>query len=230
MIINGGEVLSTTAGPGNGGDVVIMADNLSLTAGGSITVGSTDTGDAGSIRITVADTFRSEQSSIATESARANGGDITLKAPKVFLIDSTVTAEAMGLEQGTSHGGNIIVQGEQVVFNRSRIQANAFGGSGGNIRIDATEVYLASPDTILDASSELGLSGTVEIASPVVDFGGAVTPLTSTFDAAATLLSNHCAVRLREERRASFIVQGRDRITVRPEGLLPSPPMPLRFP
>ncbi|PON12712.1 hypothetical protein C2W62_38180 [Candidatus Entotheonella serta] len=258
IFINGGQVLSTTAGPDSGGDVriqteglaltaggliavasssvgdagsvQIMANNLSLTTGGAITVGSTDTGNAGSIRITVADTFRSDQGAITTESARAQGGDITLKARNVFLLDSVVTAEAMGLEPGTSDGGNIVVQGGQVVFNRSCIQANAFGGSGGNIQIAATDVYLASPDTVLDASSELGLAGTVEIASPVVDLAGALTPLTSTFDTASALLHNHCAVHQREERRASFIVQGRDRITIAPDGILPSILMPLRFP
>lgn len=215
---------------GDAGSVQITADNVSLTTGGSITVGSTDTGDAGRIHITVTDTLRSDNGAITTESARARGGDITLEAQNVFLLDSTVTAEAMGLEPGTSDGGNITVQGQQVVFNQSCIQANAFGGSGGNIQIMATDVYLASLDTVLDASSELGLSGSVDIASPVVELTGAVAPLTSTFDAAETLLHNHCAVHQREEKRASFIAQGRDRITIAPDGILPSSQMPMRFP
>lgn len=145
-------------------------------------------------------------------------------------MHSTVTAEAMGAAPGSSDRGNVTVQGEQVVFNQSRVQANAFGGSGGNIEIGATDVYLASVDTLLDASSALGLPGTVEIASPVADLTGVVTPLPATFDAAATLLRDHCAVRLREASSASFIVQGRDRITLAPDGMLPSPQTPPRHP
>ncbi len=223
MIINGGEVLSSTEGLGQGGEVLITTRDLFLNDGGSIAVGSTGQGDAGSIQITATHTLRSENSTMMTESDQARGGNITLEARQVFLLDSEVTAGAKGAEPGTSDGGNVIVQSEQVVFNRSVIQANAFGGSGGNIGIDATEVYLASPDTILNASSALGLPGTVEISSPVIDLTDAVAPLSSNFDAAATLLSSRCVVRPRGAKSLSLIVRGRDRVPAVPDGVLPSP-------
>ncbi len=222
VIVNGGEVLSTTRGAGHGGDVLITAHNIRLTDDGAIAVDSNDQGDAGRIQITATGVFHSENSAMTTESDEANGGDITLEAQRIFLLESAITAEAMGSEQGTSNGGNVTVIGEQVVLNQSVIQANAFGGAGGNIEIRAAGVYLASPDSRLDASSALDLSGTVEITSPVVDLTGAVVPLSSTFDVAATLLSSHCAARLQEVRGASLVARGRDSMPVAPDWVLPS--------
>jgi hypothetical protein len=126
---------------------------------------------------------------------------------------------------GAGDAGGILIGAFEirVVLNGSQVLANAFGGDGGNITISATEAFLASTDSRLDASSQLGLQGTVAIRSPVTEVSGALAPLSPAFSRAAGLLRDRCAERLRQGTMSSFIVRGRDGIPVEPDGLLPSP-------
>ena len=57
---------------------------------------------------------------------------------------------------------------QQTVLENSRINANAFAGSGGNIQI-TTQSLLVSPDSAITASSQFGIDGTVSINNPIVD-------------------------------------------------------------
>ena len=137
------------------------------------------------------------------------------------MQDSALTAEAMGETPGVSNGGNIMVNAAVVVLNHSEVRANAFGGSGGNIEIDATAAFLASPDSILDASSRLGLPGKVEVISPVTNLSEVVTPLTPTFDQDSPLSRDRCAARRWRGTVSSLIARGRDGMPAAPGGVLP---------
>ena len=127
-----------------------------------------DAGNAGDININAADTLRMKNSSITTEATYSDGGNIYIKAGyMVELIDSKITASVGGGPQTT--GGNITIDPEYVILNDSQIIANAYEGKGGNIRIIA-DVFLASPDSIVDASSALGIDGTVNIQAPITKY------------------------------------------------------------
>jgi large exoprotein involved in heme utilization and adhesion len=108
-----------------------------------------------------------------------------------------------------------------VVLNNSQIRADAFGGPGGNIDIFAN-VYLTS-DSVVSASSALGVPGTIEIQATVTDVSGGLVQLPEAVLQAATLLRASCAARLAEGKASSLVLAGRDGLPLEPSGLLPSP-------
>ena len=160
-------------------------------------------------------------SSITTEAKQADGGNIHVHAGyMVELIDSKITASVGGGPETV--GGNITIDPQYVILNDSQIIANAYEGKGGNIRIIA-DVFLASPDSIVDASSALGIDGTVDIRAPITNISGTLAPMQGNFLSTEALLRDRCIARIRGERISSFVVSGRDGLPIRPGSVLPSP-------
>jgi large exoprotein involved in heme utilization and adhesion len=112
-----------------------------------------------------------------------------------------------------------------VLLQNSQIVANAFAGQGGNIRIQAQQVFLADPASLVSASSALGINGQVNIQAPVTSISGAVAPLPQVFAQTAELLRSRCAERLREGAVSRFVLGGRDSVPLEPGSLLLSPPV-----
>jgi len=212
---------SGASGSGAGGDISLLARQLELTDGGFISARSSGAGNAGSINIDVSETFLSRNSSVSTEAKEADGGDIRIEARHmVHLIDSEITASVGGGPETV--GGNITIDPEYVVLNNSKIIANAYEGKGGNIRISA-DTFLADPDSVVSASSALGIHGTVDIRAPVINLSGILAPLPKGFLSAAELLREPCEARLKGGKYSSFVISGRDGLPIQPHGLLPSP-------
>ena len=82
---------------------------------------------------------------------------------------------------------------------------------------------MPDPVSIVDASSTVGISGTVNIQSPVQNVGGQLTPLTQQFSSAAALLAQRCAARVADGKFSTFVVAGREGLPVEPGGFLASP-------
>jgi large exoprotein involved in heme utilization and adhesion len=120
--------------------------------------------------------------------------------------------------------GNLTLEAPFVVADGSQIVANAFGGRGGNILINAG-VFLADPASLVSASSQLGLPGTVDIQAPVTSLSGTLAPLPQAFVNVAALLPARCAARLSGGQASSLVLGGRDGLPVEPGGVLPSPLM-----
>ena len=120
-------------------------------------------------------------------------------------------------------GGNITIDPQFVLLQNSQIVANAFAGQGGNIRIQAQRVFLADPASIVNASSDLGIDGVVNIQAPVTSISGAVAPLPQEFARLSELLRDRCAGRLREGRVSRLVLGGRDGVPSEPGSLLLSP-------
>ena len=215
-------LFTRTAGPGLGGDITVQAPRVELTEGATMSAESTGSGNAGNVTLTLGDTFVSTHGSIATRATQADGGNIQITAPTlVRLRDSAITAEVGG--GATTVGGNITIDPQFVLLQNSQIIANAFQGQGGNIRIQAQQVFLADPASQVSASSALGINGQVNIQAPVTSISGAVAPLPQTFAQTAELLRSRCAQRLREGTVSRFVVGGRDGVPLEPGDLLLSP-------
>jgi large exoprotein involved in heme utilization and adhesion len=73
---------------------------------------------------------------------------------------------------------------------------------------------------VIDASSELGIDGTVEIHYPDVDLASALTALPAAFLDAASLLRERCAARRGGERAGSFAVRSVGGVPAEPDGAL----------
>jgi filamentous hemagglutinin family protein len=213
---------AVSRGSGAGGNVEIRAHTLTLSDGATLSAESTGTGNAGNIIITVQDSFVSTQGRIITRAAQTDGGNIQITAPTlVRLRDSAITAEVGG--GATTVGGNITIDSQYVLLQNSQIVANAFEGKGGNINIQAQQALLRDPVSIVDASSDLGIDGEVNLQAPVTSLSGAVAPLPQALAPSAELLQSRCAERLREGTVSRFVLGGRDGVPLEPGSLLLSP-------
>lgn len=226
-----GSKVSTSAENARGGDILIDAQNVQLSNGTLISASSNapfsdfGEGNAGNITIHSGSTFVMQNSSVTTEASHASGGEIEIKAPDVGgmvrLINSRVSTSVGGVAD-KSDGGNITIDPQFVILQNSQIIAQAVAGAGGAIDITAG-VFLADPASIVDASSTLGISGTVNIESPVQNVGGRLTPLSQQFSSAAALLAQRCAARAADGKFSTFVVAGREGLPVEPGGFLASP-------
>jgi filamentous hemagglutinin family protein len=223
-ISDSGEISSSASGTGHGGSIDINVTNLNMTSGAVISSASTGTGDAGNINLTIADKLESRNSTITTESTKADGGDITITNTSflTYLINSSITATVGGGSQTT--GGNIRINSPYVVLKDSHVIANAYEGKGGNIDITA-DTYLADWTSTVSASSALGISGQVDINSPLVNLSGLLSPLPTAFVDVTEFLADDCETRYKYRKVSSLVVRGRDALPAQPGDLWPSPVM-----
>jgi filamentous hemagglutinin family protein len=192
-IEGGAEIASTTAGSGIGGGVSVDVSTDVVLAGPvpEITAQSTGSGDAGMIAIT-ADRLLLNGGAISTGAATstASGGNISLSLrDMVYLIGGAITTSVQG---ETGNGGNITIAAPFVILSGSEVTAQAIEGHGGNITIDAGQ-YIPSTDSIVSASSALGVSGNVVISGPRIDLNGTLVVLSSELRSAVAVTRASCA-------------------------------------
>lgn len=188
-------ISSGSMGVGKGGTVSLEIQNGILREGSTISSSSFDTGDSGNISVNVADTFTLKDAIISSGSflkqvGAGRAGEIQIQAKNLFLdgsLISTSTYQASGgslqtlvsnqlysykslvntaVAGGLGDGGNILVEKpKMVIMNHSGVLAFSDAGNGGNVNVSA-DLLIGSSDSVLDASSRLGIDGKVSINSP----------------------------------------------------------------
>ena len=133
------------------------------------------------------------------------------------MVDSDITATVGG---GLGNGGNISIDPIFVILDNSRVIANAYQGNGGNIHIVA-DYFFSDTSSIVNASSQLGIDGTINIETPNIDLNSSFVVL-SEYNKIPVLGSDQCQVRT-NETVSSLIKSGRG-------GLVPSFFIPLSAP
>jgi filamentous hemagglutinin family protein len=213
--------VATSAQQGAGGNVSIAAGDMRLTGITTISAESAGSKDAGSIALTSANDLLMRNSTVTTSAAQASGGNIKLTAPHlIHLVDSTLTSSVQG--QAGSNGGNINIDPQLVVIQNSQLLATANAGAGGNITIAASGAVLVDPNSQLDASAgPAGVSGSVNINSPIQVLSGTLVPLKLAYTQAG-LSGDRCAADP-TGRFSSFVQTGRDGVPQVPGALSPSP-------
>jgi filamentous hemagglutinin family protein len=194
LIVNGAaKIASTTAGPSSGGDIRVTAGDILLSGiGPQITAQSTGSGTAGAVTVDAGRVQLFDGGSISTEAASANGGNIELLVGDLlYLRQGEVSTSVNG---ALGNGGNILIDGNRLVVDHGRIIAQAVGGSGGNIAIRVSE-FVPSADSLVSATSQLGISGAIEILGPRVDLNGSLVVLPGTLREVAPILTSSCAAR-----------------------------------
>ena len=235
--------IATSSEANHGGDVSITAHSLQLSNGTLITANSNaplevketvlidgqlvkqviGDGNAGNITVRSGSTFVMTNSSMTTEASQASGGQIKIITPEMIrVINGRVSTSVAGSATDTA-GGNITIDPQFVVLQGGQIVAKAFAGSGGAIDIIATSAFIRDPASIVDASSTLGISGTINIQSPLQNIGGELAPLSDEFSSAAALLAQQCAARAAGGTFSTFVVAAREGLPVEPGGFLASP-------
>ncbi|WP_292856861.1 S-layer family protein [Nostoc sp. LPT] len=158
----------------NAGTVSITTPNLTLTDGGTVGVTNQGSGNGGNLNIS-ADTIQlKNQGFIQAQTESGNGGNITLSAKNLLLLqnNSLITSTAMG----SGNGGNININAPIIAgLKNSDIIANAVRGRGGNIQITTQGIFglkfrnQLTPDSDITASSQFGVSGTVQVNTIGID-------------------------------------------------------------
>ncbi len=174
---------------------------MRLEEGASIAAESKSTGHAGSIDIE-GQRVVLNNGTISTAALKSDGGNIWVYVTDSLLMQSSsITANVSG---GQGNGGNIsIANPHHFSLIDSKIIANASLGHGGVILL-FTQNPINNKGSLIDASSEEGVDGNVEVNLPSLNF----TPLPSNFLDASELIRQRCVART-DDSMSSFIVVGR---------------------
>jgi hypothetical protein len=158
---------------------------------------------------------------VETSANQASGGNIKLTAPNlVRIVDSTITSSVQG--EAGSNGGNINIDPQIVVIQNSQLLANANAGAGGNINVAALGAVLVDPNSVLSATAgPAGISGSVNINSPIQVLSGALVPMKLAYTQTG-LSGDRCAADPKGQF-SSFVQTGRDGAPQTPGGFASSP-------
>jgi hypothetical protein len=191
-----------------------------LSNGGSITASSTGPADAGSISINAGAQFISQNGKVRTDASQASGGNVVLQATdSIRLVNSQINTSVEG--GPNTAGGNITIDPAIMTLQNSQVLAQANRGQGGNINITAG-TFFADQTSLVDASAREGISGTVNIQSPVSSLSGTLATLPQRPMQVQNLLSQRCAAQA-SGQLSSLVVAGRERLPVEPGGWMMSP-------
>jgi filamentous hemagglutinin family protein len=210
---------STKDSTGTGGDILVQAKKISVRGNSAFTTKSDGSGDAGRIDFRVASLLLNN-AAISSAASKSDGGNIHIEgnSPSKFITlknDSAITTSVNGGAQTT--GGNIQINSEFVVVQNSRIIAEAFAGTGGNITITAQGLFV-DPSSRISASSALGVDGIVDIdaKAEVIDD---VVGLPENYMPNIELRQQTCAQRIGGGKSSSFTVLEKPGMPIGPEDL-----------
>jgi large exoprotein involved in heme utilization and adhesion len=133
-------------------------------------------------------------------------------------VNSTISTSVLG---GAGGGGNITIDPNVVALQHSQVIAQAVQGAGGNITL-TTPLFLADSSSLVSASSQFGLNGTVTVQSPTSNLSESLGTLPSNPSQAHSLVTQRCAA-LAYGQTSSFVVAGREQLPADPGGWLTSP-------
>ncbi len=201
---------------GDGGNIAIITKNFNLNNQAQVSANSSGLGQAGNIEISANDEINTNQGKITATSTQTGGGDINLVTDFLFLENNSLISTSV--LDSTSGGGNLTIDSNYIIAqDNSDLRANAVLGQGGNIDI-TTEVFLLSLDSDVDASSEFGLDGVVEIKSPDSDEQIRIVSISETISDPTGLITSACPV----EQGNVMVVAGKGGLAENPSQVLRS--------
>ena len=166
----------TSAFPtGNTGELTLNASHLTITNGGEVSVEHQGMGNAGRLQINVESLNLDSGGRINATTAFGFGGNVEINVGDSLQLrnGAQINVEALG---DIGDGGNLAINVDTIVaLENSDIIANAVGGNGGNININARGIFgtefraSLTPESDITASSRFGVDGTVEINTPDTD-------------------------------------------------------------
>lgn len=211
MLTDGASISSETRGGGNSGNVVVRAQFLRAQNQSQLSVSSQiqENFGAGTLEIAADKIELENEAGFLAETAAGDRGNINVESEDLRLRrDAFISTNATG----TATGGNITINADTIVgLSNSHISANAIQGSGGNIFIRTSGIFL-SPDSEITATSEFGVAGTVTIFNPNADPSGLLKLPEKYVDASSLMGEDFCEV----SKNSSFVITGRGGIPINP--------------
>ncbi|MEO1430747.1 MAG: filamentous hemagglutinin N-terminal domain-containing protein [Cyanobacteria bacterium J06633_8] len=200
------------------GSININANNLNVRHGAQINVSTFDTGDGGNLNVNADTISLDNQGSLQANVAAGEQGNINLNSQLLLLRrNSNITTDATGTANGGNITINSpIIAG----FKNSDIIANAVEGNGGNINIKTKGIFglefsdRLTAESDITASSEFGLSGQVMLQQ--LDFN----PVTSLVKLPSKFKNNaQIQAGCKPFAENQFVVLGRDALPQQPSDL-----------
>ncbi len=192
IVMRGGIISSGASAEGSGGDARVTASReLLLTENALISAASTGPAAAGSLFIE-ADALRLDRSRFTTSSATAAGGLIFIRGGSV--VDLFRSSVSTSVASGVGDGGNVSIGAENLVLDRGTVSANAVGGSGGDVVVQADALFIGVNSPIT-ATSELSVDGDILIDAPEANLSGGLADLETELVDISDLLRERCAAR-----------------------------------
>jgi large exoprotein involved in heme utilization and adhesion len=166
-----------------------------------------------------------DKATVTTDATQASGGNIKLTAnDTIQLVDSTIESSVQG--DVTTAGGDISLDPDFIILQNSQILAKAVQGQGGNISLIANDAVLVDPFSVLDASSALGVSGSVDIQAPIQNLSGTIAPLPQDPAPVTALYGSRCVAGA-GGHFSTFVDSKADSLAPTPGTFLASPFLPL---
>jgi filamentous hemagglutinin family protein len=152
---------------GSSGDLTINTPNLQIDNAGFVSVENFGSGLSGNISINTDRTTLKNSANFVASSLSGQGGNIQVQSQLLLLNQNS---RIFTMNNGLGDGGNININAPIIIgVNNSDISANAVVGSGGNVKINAQGIVglkyrdRLTPDNDITASSQFGVSGTVQV-------------------------------------------------------------------
>ncbi|GBO53090.1 hypothetical protein APA_998 [Pseudanabaena sp. lw0831] len=211
---------TTVGSTGDGGNIAIDPQYVTLQDGATIAVGSLGSGLGGNITIFANNLSLLNGSSITASTASTNGGNINLNVPSILLLryGSNITTTA-GTANAGGNGGNINIKAGFIVGvkgENSDIFTNAFTGNGGRVTITTNGIYglefrpQLTGFSDIAASSQFGVQGNVIVTTPEIDPSRGLTTLPLNLIDSSKQVSQSCAVGGKLSNRENrFTIAGR---------------------
>jgi len=177
--------------------ISLTAPSILVNPGGSVTAQSSGNVAASNIQVAARELLWLASGSITTSANLGNGGEIDITAGTARLTNSQITTSVLGT---VGNGGDINVHVDVLRLETGFIQANttASDAAGGNVTIDARTLIATGSNVfvggstpinfvpgifglnVIQAAAPTGVSGTIELTSPVLDTAGALVGLGAT--------------------------------------------------
>lgn len=199
------------------GNITLNTQHLTLKNAGGINSYSGGLGNAGTIEIMTDTALLTNEGDIITEAIYASGGEIDLTVYDNLEINNSWIMTFVEGDQEHDNAGDITI-GEPrflTLDNTSQLVATANRGRGGNITLTA-DYFIQSSESILDASSRLGVDGQIIINSPNIDLNSSFVIPPDFLD--ITRLAKRCEAIVSKDL-SSFHIKGRDGHPTSPEDL-----------
>lgn len=209
VLRNGGRIRVDSAGGGQGGDVVVTAENLTL-----------------------------DNSEITADTQSSDGGNLTLRINEFLTLQngSLISAEA-GTAQAGGNGGSITINSDFVIAfaeENNDIIANAFNGDGGRIDITAFGIFglterrglsrqqlRENRSNDISASSQFGPQGIIRLSTIIADPTQTLESLSEEFINPDDLILNSCITRSSLQAQGSFVIAELSGLPQQPGNPLP---------
>ena len=203
---------------GDSGNVDINTPLLKISDGGEVTVRNDGAGKGGILNINANSILVNSEGKITASTQSGEGGNIDLQVKDGLIIrnQSLISAEA----GGTGNGGNININSPVILgVENSDIIANAVEGNGGNININTSGLFglqfrdELTKDSDITASSQFGVSGTVDINNPAIDPSSSLIQLPTDVVDSSQEVASGCSV----NQGNSFTVVGKGGLATNPQ-------------